>query len=94
MIKLLILNIFSVASISGGAVNGDAGSSKKASKRGATKGGKKSGGGKKLFQCDLAKSNRATCRGCHETIIKVCLRWSYHLYSMCLLNVSMLYITY
>lgn len=64
-------NKFTVASI-GGAVNGSAGESKKATKRGAG-GGKKAGAAaaKADFKCDMAKSSRSTCRGCHETIIKV-----------------------
>lgn len=70
---------FAVASISG-AVNGTS-QVKKGTKRGA--GGSKKGAaaGKTNFQCDLAKSNRSTCRGCHETIIKVHLLFKYALYS-------------
>lgn len=51
----------------GGAENGQA-KGKKGKKRAGGTGG---GAAKNLFRCDISKSSRATCRGCHEIIMKV-----------------------
>lgn len=60
-----------MASISGGTANGAAEMGKKGKKRAAGGSKKAAAGGKTLFKCDLAKSNRSSCRGCFEQIIKV-----------------------
>ncbi|XP_054284117.1 poly [ADP-ribose] polymerase-like [Macrosteles quadrilineatus] len=62
--------VTAIANGAGAAENGQT-KGKKGKKRA---GGAEGGAAKKMFQCDVSKSSRATCRGCHEIIMKGELR--------------------